>query len=97
MNYFTLGVAFLNFDIFNGLQGASSMRRFQMFQSFRDLRLKMGYQILSLWSHLGDLKQHFIPGEIISQDFVAMKLWKNAFLLLIVLFSEVYFLSLLFI
>ena len=23
----------------------------------------MGYQILSLWSHLGDLKQHFVPGE----------------------------------
>ena len=37
--------------------------RHQLLQRTGNLRMKMGYQILSLWSHLGDLKQHFVPGE----------------------------------
>ena len=31
-------------------------------ERFGDMRMKMAFQILSLWSHLGELKQNFIPG-----------------------------------
>ena len=30
---------------------------------YGDMRIQMAYQIMSLWSHLGELKHHFIPGK----------------------------------
>ncbi len=36
--------------------------RIHLGEAGMDVRRRMGFQILSLWSHLGNLKQYFIPG-----------------------------------
>ena len=73
MSYFTLGVAFLSQPDLqlermtgdgNGDNCGEGLARHRMEQErgFGDMRMKMAFQILSLWSHLGELKQNFIPG-----------------------------------
>ena len=71
MSYFTLGVAFLSQPDLqlermtagdgNGGEGLAR-HRMEQERGFGDMRMKMAFQILSLWSHLGELKQNFIPG-----------------------------------
>ena len=60
--YFHLGVAFM---AQNGLQieKYSSCKRQRILNNYGDMRHRMACQILSLWSHLGNLKLHFIPGK----------------------------------
>ena len=69
MSYFTLGVAFLSqpdlqLERMTGDGNGEGLARHRMEQErgFGDMRMKMAFQILSLWSHLGELKQNFIPG-----------------------------------
>ena len=69
MSYFTLGVAFLSqpdlqLERMTAGDGGEGLARHRMEQErgFGDMRMKMAFQILSLWSHLGELKQNFIPG-----------------------------------
>ena len=61
MNYFTLGVAFLSQPDLQ-LERMGELARHRAQERFGDMRMKMAFQILSLWSHLGELKQNFIPG-----------------------------------
>jgi hypothetical protein len=62
MNYFTLGVTFLSQPDLQ-LERMSDLVRHRISERFGDMRMKMAFQILSLWSHLGELKQYFIPGK----------------------------------
>ena len=61
MSYFTLGVAFLSQPDLQ-LERMGELARYRAQERFGDMRMKMAFQILSLWSHLGELKQNFIPG-----------------------------------
>ena len=63
MNYFTLGVAFLSQPDLQ-LERMGELARHRAQERFGDMRMKMAFQILSLWSHLGELKQNFIPGVL---------------------------------
>ena len=62
MTYFTLGVTFLSQRELQ-LEKMPEMKRQFVLRQFGDMRMKMGFQILSLWSHLGDLKHFFVPGK----------------------------------
>ena len=65
MSYFTLGVAFLSqpdLQLERMTAGDGELARHRAQERFGDMRMKMAFQILSLWSHLGELKQNFIPG-----------------------------------
>ena len=62
MNYFALGVTFLSQPDLQ-LERMGELARHRAQERFGDMRMKMAFQILSLWSHLGELKQNFIPGE----------------------------------
>jgi hypothetical protein len=50
------------------LEAVSDLKRDRILKRYGDMRCHMGFQLLSLWSHLGDLKQHFIPGKIIFSE-----------------------------
>eukprot|EP00095_Tigriopus_kingsejongensis_P008592 maker-scaffold1083_size63694-snap-gene-0.15 protein:Tk08592 transcript:maker-scaffold1083_size63694-snap-gene-0.15-mRNA-1 annotation:"dedicator of cytokinesis protein 3 isoform x2" len=63
MNYFTLAVNFLCQSELQ-LEKVQEMKRQYILQQFGDMRMRMAFQILSLWSHLGDLKQNFVPGIV---------------------------------
>ena len=45
------------------LEKYSLCKRQRILDNYGDMRHRMACQILSLWSHLGNLKLHFIPGE----------------------------------
>ena len=62
MNYFALGVTYLSQPDLQ-LERMGELARHRAQERFGDMRMKMAFQILSLWSHLGELKQNFIPGE----------------------------------
>ena len=61
-NYFHLGVAFMAQPGLQ-LEKYSCCKRQRILDHYGDMRHHMACQILSLWSHLGPLKMHFIPGE----------------------------------
>ena len=66
--FFTLGVAYINQDVLqledDRVNSAMTMTKKQrILDRYGDMRIQMAYQIMSLWSHLGDLKHHFIPGN----------------------------------
>ncbi|XP_059098752.1 dedicator of cytokinesis protein 3-like [Tigriopus californicus] len=63
MNYFTLAVNYLSQSELQ-LEKVQEMKRQYILQQFGDMRMRMAFQILSLWSHLGDLKQFFVPGIV---------------------------------
>jgi hypothetical protein len=60
--FFHLGVAFISQPVLQ-LENYSSCKRQRILDHYGDMRLQMACQLLSLWSHLGALKLHFIPGE----------------------------------
>ena len=79
MSYFTLGVAFLSqpdlqLERMTGDGGELARHRMEQERGFGDMRMKMAFQILSLWSHLGELKQNFIPG---GSKLKEGELWEN--------------------
>ena len=65
--FFTLGVAYLNQNVLqldSRVNGVMTMAKKQrILDRYGDMRIQMAYQIMSLWSHLGELKHHFIPGK----------------------------------
>lgn len=40
------------------------MKREKIIERYGDMRVLMGFQILSMWSHLGEHKLHFIPSMV---------------------------------
>ena len=62
-SFFHVGVAFLNQPTLQ-LETLSDFKRDKVLTRYGDMRSHMGFQLLSLWSHLGDAKQNFIPGLI---------------------------------
>ena len=59
--YFHLGVAYLNQPALQ-IENLSLFKRDRLLGRYGDMRSHMGFQLLSLWSQLGDLKHQFIPG-----------------------------------
>ena len=64
--FFTLGVAYVNQNVLQ-LDSRKNLsmtmtKKQRILERHGDMRIQMAYQIMSLWSHLGDLKHHFIPG-----------------------------------
>lgn len=62
-SYFNLSVAFLTQPCLQLEQYQESKRR-KILHSHKDMRVLMGFQILSMWSQLGDQKLHFIPSMV---------------------------------
>lgn len=58
--YFNLAVAFLTQPSLQ-LEQFSEVKREKMMERYGDMRVFMGYQILSMWSRLGEHKIKFIP------------------------------------
>lgn len=58
--YFNLAVAFLTQPSLQ-LEQFSEVKREKMMERYGDMRVLMGYQILSMWSRLGEHKIKFIP------------------------------------
>ena len=63
--YFHLGVAFLGQSLLQ-LEKYSNCKRQRILDQYGDMRHQMAFQILSLWSHLGSLRLHFIPGKLVT-------------------------------
>ena len=59
--YFHLGISFLGQSSLQ-LEKYSNCKRQRILDNYGDMRHQMACQLLSLWSHLGQLKLHFIPG-----------------------------------
>lgn len=62
-SYFILSVSFLTQDCLQ-LESFSCRKREGILDKYADMRVLMGFQILSLWEKLGDLKVHFIPSMV---------------------------------
>ncbi|XP_054002180.1 dedicator of cytokinesis protein 3 isoform X1 [Hylaeus anthracinus] len=61
--YFNLAVAYLTQPSLQ-LEQFSEVKREKIVEKYGDMRVLMGFQILSMWSHLGDRKLEFIPGMV---------------------------------
>lgn len=61
-SFFDVGVAFSNQPTLQ-LEAISDLKRDKILKRYGDMRSHVGFQLLSLWSHLGDLKYQFIPGK----------------------------------
>lgn len=61
--YFNLAVAYLTQPSLQ-LEQFSEVKREKIIEKYRDMRVFMGFQILSMWNHLGDRKLEFIPGMV---------------------------------
>ena len=61
--YFHLGVAFIAQSTLQ-VDKYSNCKKQRFLDQYGDMRHQMAFQILSLWSHLGSLRLHFIPGKI---------------------------------
>lgn len=61
--YFSLAVAFLTQPCLQ-LEKYHDAKRRKILHSFSDMRVLMGFQILSMWSQLGDHKLNFIPSMV---------------------------------
>jgi dedicator of cytokinesis protein 3 len=62
-SYFNLSVSFLTQDCLQ-LESFSSRKKESILDKYADMRVLMGFQILSMWDKLGDLKVHFIPSMV---------------------------------
>ncbi|XP_030371328.1 dedicator of cytokinesis protein 3 [Scaptodrosophila lebanonensis] len=62
-SYFSLAVAFLTQPSLQ-LEQYRELKRRKILHSHGDMRVLMGFQILSMWSQLGDQKLHFIPSMV---------------------------------
>ncbi|XP_046396689.1 dedicator of cytokinesis protein 3 [Ischnura elegans] len=62
-NYFNLAVSYLTQPALQ-LEKFSEARREKIVEKYGDMRVLMGFQILSMWSHLGEHKIHFIPSMV---------------------------------
>lgn len=63
LTYFDLAVSFLTQPCLQ-LEHYHEGKRRKILNVYGDLRVSMGLQILSMWSQLGNNKQHFIPSMI---------------------------------
>ncbi|XP_074109684.1 dedicator of cytokinesis spg isoform X2 [Cotesia typhae] len=61
--YFNLAVAYLTQPSLQ-LEKFSEVKREKIVERYGDMRVLMGFQILSMWSHLGERKLEFIPGMV---------------------------------
>jgi len=61
--YFNLAVAFLTQPTLQ-LEKFSEVKREKIMEKYGDMRVLMGFQILSMWSNLGENKMHFIPSMV---------------------------------
>lgn len=61
--YFSLAVAFLTQPCLQ-LEKYHDAKRRRILHSFSDMRVLMGFQILSMWSQLGENKLNFIPSMV---------------------------------
>lgn len=61
--YFSLAVAFLTQPCLQ-LEKYHDAKRRKILHSFSDMRVLMGFQILSMWSQLGEHKLNFIPSMV---------------------------------
>lgn len=61
--YFKLAVAFLTQPALQ-LETFTIVKRTKIIEKYGDMRVLMGYQILSVWSKLGDHKINFIPSMV---------------------------------
>ncbi|KAK0167462.1 hypothetical protein PV327_004857 [Microctonus hyperodae] len=61
--YFNLAVAYLTQPSLQ-LEQFSEVKREKIVEKYGDMRVLMGFQILSMWSQLGERKLEFIPGMV---------------------------------
>lgn len=61
--YFNLAVAYLTQPSLQ-LEQFSEVKREKIIEKYGDMRVLMGFQILSMWSNLHDHKLEFIPGMV---------------------------------
>ncbi|XP_018335626.1 dedicator of cytokinesis protein 3 [Agrilus planipennis] len=62
-SYFNLAVDYLTQDSLQ-LEQFSDVKREKVIERYGDMRVLMGFQILSMWSQLGEHKLHFIPAMV---------------------------------
>nr|XP_022902417.1 dedicator of cytokinesis protein 3 isoform X2 [Onthophagus taurus] len=62
-NYFNLAVDYLTQQSLQ-LEQFSEVKREKIIEKYGDMRVLMGFQILSMWSQLGEHKLHFIPSMV---------------------------------
>lgn len=62
-NYFNLSVDYLTQESLQ-LEQFSDVKREKIIEKYGDMRVLMGFQILSMWSQLGECKLHFIPSMV---------------------------------
>ncbi|CAB0010662.1 unnamed protein product [Nesidiocoris tenuis] len=62
-NYFNLAVAFLTQPSLQ-LEKFSEVKRENIISKYGDMRVKMGFQILDVWSNLGEHRINFIPSMV---------------------------------
>lgn len=62
-NYFNLAVDYLTQEALQ-LEQFSEVKRQKIIEKYDDMRVLMGFQILSMWSQLGECKLHFIPSMV---------------------------------
>ena len=61
--YFNLAVAYLTQPSLQ-LEQFTEVKREKIVEKYADMRVLMGFQILSMWTYLGDRKLEFIPGMV---------------------------------
>lgn len=61
--YFNLAVDYLTQQPLQ-LEQFSEVKREKILEKYGDMRVLMGFQILSMWSQLGEQKLHFIPSMV---------------------------------
>ncbi|KAJ8981636.1 hypothetical protein NQ317_000864 [Molorchus minor] len=62
-NYFNLSVDYLTQESLQ-LEQFSDVKREKIVEKYGDMRVLMGFQILSMWSQLGECKLNFIPSMV---------------------------------
>ncbi|KAI1296790.1 Dedicator of cytokinesis protein 4 [Halotydeus destructor] len=62
-SFFNLSVCFLTQPCLQ-LENFSAAKRNSILEKYGDMRVQMGFQILSMWEKLGDLKVNFIPSMV---------------------------------
>ncbi|KAJ8929040.1 hypothetical protein NQ314_018309 [Rhamnusium bicolor] len=62
-NYFNLSVDYLTQESLQ-LEQFSDVKREKIIEKYGDMRVLMGFQILSMWSQLGECKLNFIPSMV---------------------------------
>lgn len=62
-SYFNLSVGFLTQSCLQ-LETFSDVKKNAILDKYADMRVLMGFQILSMWEQLGEYKKHFIPSMV---------------------------------